>query len=110
MRGQNNVQGAGDMGASPNNYPGFQKVTDPANQAKFEAAWGTRVDLEKGMTKVRALERAGEKIFAMVICGENTLVSDPDRAHCQHALESLEHLVVIDVFRTETAEPGGTTR
>jgi predicted molibdopterin-dependent oxidoreductase YjgC len=104
MRGQNNIQGAGDAGALPNNYPGFQPVTDPNNQAKFERAWGVRVDLEKGMTKVRALERAGEKIFAMLICGENTVVSDPDADHCRRALESLEHLVVIDLFLTETAE------
>jgi formate dehydrogenase major subunit len=105
MRGQNNIQGAGDCGALPNNYPGFQPVTDPAMQEKFARAWGRRVDLEKGMTKVRALERCGEKIFAMLICGENTLVSDPDRAHCEHALRSLAHLVVIDIFLTETAEP-----
>jgi len=104
MRGQNNIQGAGDCGALPNNYPGFQSVVDPANQAKFEAAWGVKVDLEKGMTKVRALELAGEKIFGMLIVGENTLVSDPDVAHCTHALESLDHLVVVDVFLTETAQ------
>ena len=104
MRGQNNIQGAGDCGALPNNYPGFQPVTDPANQSKFEAAWGRKVDLENGITKVRALELCGEKIFAMLICGENTVVSDPDRAHCEHALRSLDHLVVIDIFLTETAQ------
>jgi formate dehydrogenase major subunit len=103
MRGQNNIQGAGDCGALPNNYPGFQSVTDPKHQAKFEATWGVKVDLDKGPTKVWALEKAGEKIFGMLICGENTLVSDPDLAHTTHALKSLEHLVVIDVFRTETA-------
>jgi formate dehydrogenase major subunit len=104
MRGQNNIQGAGDTGALPNNYPGFQPVVDPANQVKFEKAWGTKIDLEKGITKVRALEIAGEEILAMLICGENTVVSDPDRAHCEHALKSLDHLVVIDIFKTETAE------
>ena len=104
MRGQNNIQGAGDCGALPNNYPGFQAVTDPRNQAKFEAAWGVEVDLEKGPTKVRALERCGDSIFSMLIVGENTLVSDPDVAHCRRALERLEHLVVVDIFRTETAE------
>ena len=104
MRGQNNIQGAGDCGALPNNYPGFQSVTDPAAQAKFEKAWGVKVDLEKGPTKVRALENCGTSTFAMLICGENTVVSDPDRAHCEHALKSLEHLVVVDIFRTETAE------
>jgi formate dehydrogenase major subunit len=104
MRGQNNIQGAGDMGALPNNYPGFQSVTDPAYQAKFEAAWGTKVELEKGITKVKALDLAGDTIRAMLIDGENTVVSDPDREHCEHALKSLDFLVVIDIFRTETAD------
>jgi predicted molibdopterin-dependent oxidoreductase YjgC len=104
MRGQNNIQGAGDCGALPNNYPGFQPVTDPASQAKFERAWGVRVDLEKGPTKVRALEQCGEAIRSMLIVGENTVVSDPDVEHCRHALSSLDHLVVVDIFRTETAE------
>jgi len=104
MRGQNNIQGAGDSGALPNNYPGFQTVVAPANQAKFKDSWGVEVDLEQGLTKVSALDVCGEQIRAMVIDGENTLVSDPNRAHCQHALESLDHLVVIDIFMTETAE------
>ncbi len=103
MRGQNNIQGAGDAGALPNNYPGFQSVIDPANQAKFEQAYGHAVDLEKGMTKVTALELCGDKIRAMLIDGENTVVTDPDRQHCEHALRSLDHLVVIDLFLTETA-------
>ena len=104
MRGQNNIQGAGDGGAIPNNYPGFQSVTDPENQAKFKKAYGTEVDLGKIMTKVRALDLAGDEIRAMLIDGENTLVSDPDMEHCEHALRSLDHLVVIDIFLTETAE------
>ena len=103
MRGQNNIQGAGDCGALPNNYPGFQPVENEANRAKFEKAWGVEMDREKGITKVRALDLAGEAIFGMLICGENTVVSDPDRDHCRHALESLEHLVVADIFLTETA-------
>lgn len=104
MRGQNNIQGAGDSGALPNNYAGFQPVTDPANQAKFEKLYGRSLDLEKGMTKVTALQQAGDLIRAMLIDGENTLISDPDREHCEHALRALEHLVVIDIFLTETAE------
>ncbi len=104
MRGQNNIQGAGDCGALPNNYPGFQSVLDPANQAKFERYYGRKVDLEKGLTKVQALELAGDRIRAMVINGENTVVSDPDRQHCEHALRSLDFLVVIDIFMTETAQ------
>lgn len=105
MRGQNNIQGAGDAGGLPNNYPGFQPVTDPANQAKFSKLYGREIDPEKGITKVRALDRAAEgDMQAMLICGENTVVSDPDRKHCQHALEQLDHLVVIDLFLTETAQ------
>lgn len=104
MRGQNNIQGAGDSGALPNNYVGFQSVTDPANQAKFSKLYGREMDLEKGMTKVTALQQAGDLVRAMLINGENTLVTDPDRAHCEHALRALDHLVVIDIFLTETAE------
>ena len=104
MRGQNNIQGAGDCGALPNNYPGFQSVTDPANQEKFAKVYGRDTDLEKGMTKVQALDLCGDRIRAMLIDGENTVVSDPDRDHCEHALKSLDHLVVIDIFMTETAQ------
>ena len=104
MRGQNNIQGAGDSGALPDNYPGFQKVGDPANREKFRRLYGREIDGERGITKVTALDRCGDGIHAMIINGENTLISDPDRAHCQHALESLDHLVVIDIFLTETAE------
>ena len=104
MRGQNNIQGAGDSGALPNNYPGFQPVTDPHNQAKFKELYGTEIDLEKGITKVTALDLCGDQIKAILINGENTLISDPDRQHCERALNSLDHLVVIDIFLTETAE------
>ena len=104
MRGQNNIQGAGDSGALPNNYPGFQPVTDVTNQEKFKELYGTTIDLEKGITKVTALDLCGDKIQAMLIDGENTLLSDPNREHCEHALRSLDHLVVIDIFLTETAQ------
>lgn len=104
MRGQNNIQGAGDGGGIPNNYPGFQKVTLPENQKKFEVAYGRSIDAEVGMTKITALELAGSQIHAMLINGENTVVTDPDRHHCEKALKSLEHLVVIDIFLTETGK------
>jgi formate dehydrogenase major subunit len=104
MRGQNNIQGAGDCGALPNNFPGFQAVTDPEHAKRFSALYGREIEPKKGITKVRALEHAVEgTLHAMLIAGENTLVTDPDRHHCQHALESLDHLVVIDLFLTETA-------
>ncbi|MCA8956210.1 MAG: molybdopterin-dependent oxidoreductase [Planctomycetes bacterium] len=104
MRGQNNVQGSGDAGGVPANFPGFQSVTDPANQEKFEKLYGKKVDLEKGITKITALNRAGEQIRAMLIDGENTVVSDADRKHGEAQLRKLDHLVVIDLFLTETAE------
>ena len=103
MRGQNNIQGAGDAGAVPSNYPGFQPADQPEIREKFTALYGREMDLDKGITKVQALNRCGSEIFAMIIDGENTLVSDPDRHHCEHALKSLDHLVVIDIFLTETA-------
>ncbi len=104
MRGQNNVQGAGDCGALPNNYPGFQSVTDPANQEKFQKLYGREVDLEKGITKVTAFDLCGDRIRAMLIDGENTLVTDPDRHHLEQAIGKLDHLVVIDLFMNDTAE------
>ncbi len=104
MRGQNNIQGAGDCGAVPSNFPGFQLCSAPANAEKFSRLYGREIDAEKGVTKVTALNRCGESIHAMLIDGENTVVSDPDRKHCEHALRSLEHLVVIDIFLTETGE------
>ena len=103
MRGQNNIQGAGDAGAVPSNYPGFQAVSDPQSKEKFERLYGRSMDSEKGITKVTALDQCGKSIRAMLIDGENTLVSDPDREHCEKALRSLDHLVVIDIFLTETA-------
>ncbi len=104
MRGQNNVQGAGDMGAAPNNYPGFQKVFDEKARAKFQAAYGREISPEVGPTKVTALEEAGEAFRAMLINGENTVVTDPDRHLVESSLKKLEHLVVVDIFLTETAE------
>ena len=103
LRGQNNIQGAGDAGAAPSEYPGYQNVTKPENRAKFEALYGRTMDPGVGMTKVTALELCGNGIHAMLIDGENTVVSDPDRLHGEHALRSLDHLVVIDIFLTETA-------
>ena len=104
MRGQNNIQGAGDCGAVPANFPGFQPCSDPEFAKKFSDAYGTEIDPEKGITKVTALNQCGNGIHAMIIDGENTVVSDPDKNHCEHALKSLDHLVVIDIFLTETAE------
>jgi len=105
LRGQNNIQGAGDCGAIPNNYPGFQAVDKPESKAKFEKEWGVELDPAKGITKLKALDWAVEKkMKGMWICGENTLVSDPDVHHTKHALESLDFLIVQDMFLTDTAK------
>jgi predicted molibdopterin-dependent oxidoreductase YjgC len=104
MRGQNNIQGAGDAGAIPANFPGFQSVLLPEYQEKFEKLYGKKCPLERGMTKVEALELCGKEIRAMLVDGENTVVSDPEREHCEKALRSLDHFVVIDIFLTETGE------
>lgn len=105
LRGQNNVQGCCDMGCLPNVYPGYQKVDDPAIQEKFEKLWGVKLS---GKLGIPASEMAGDMISGslkgMYIFGENPAVSDPNSNHAVKGFESLEFLVVQDIFLTETAE------
>jgi formate dehydrogenase alpha subunit len=105
LRGQNNVQGACDMGALPNVFPGYQKVTEEEIVRKFERAWGaTGMDDAVGLTVTEMLNGAEEGTFkALYIMGENPMVSDPDLNHAEHCLRSLDFLVVQDMFLTETA-------
>jgi len=103
LRGQNNVQGACDLAALPNVLPGYQKLADPEVRGKFERAWGVKVPERPGLTVVEMFQAALEgKVRAMVIMGENPMVSDPDISHVAEALERLEFLVVIDIFPNET--------
>ncbi len=104
LRGQNNVQGASDAGLIPMVFPDYQSVEDPDIRARFENAWGTSLDPEKGLTVVEIMDavHAGE-IKGMYIMGENPAMSDPDLNHARQALAELEHLVVQDLFLTETA-------
>jgi len=105
LRGQNNVQGACDMGALVNVYPGYQKVTDEAARKKFEQAWGVPLSNQVGTTLVEMLHKAEQgEIRAMYIMGENPMVSDPDVNHAEECLKSLDLLVVQDIFLTETAQ------
>jgi len=105
LRGQNNVQGACDMGALPEFYTGYQKVSDPASRRKFERAWGRRLPAAPGMTLTEMVEAIHEgKIRALYIMGENPLMSDPDLGHVREAFESLEFLAVQDIFLSDTAE------
>jgi len=106
LRGQNNVQGACDMGALPNVFPGYQAVTDAEKRAKIAEVWGVaELPSQVGLTVVEMINAASEgKVKAMYITGENPMVSDPDIGHVKQGLENLQFLVVQDIFLTETAK------
>jgi predicted molibdopterin-dependent oxidoreductase YjgC len=105
LRGQNNVQGACDMGTLPDLFPGYQKVTDPKSRRKFEKAWGVRLPSTPGLTLTEMFSSAlNGKIKAMYIMGENPVISHPDTTYVEEALKRLEFLVVQDIFMSETAE------
>ncbi len=105
LRGQNNVQGACDMGALPDVFPGYQKVVDPAAHAKFEKAWSVKLSDKTGLMVTQMLPAILEgKLKAMYIMGENPVLSDADVTHVVKSLEALEFLVVQDIFLTETAK------
>ncbi len=104
LRGQNNVQGASDAGLIPMMYPDYKRVDDDGARADFEALWQTGLNATPGLTVVEIMDaaRSGD-IKAMYIQGENPAMSDPDTARTRAALAELEHLVVQDIFATETA-------
>jgi formate dehydrogenase alpha subunit len=106
LRGQNNVQGACDMGALPATYPAYQPVASEDNKKKFEGLWGvTDLSVKPGLTLVEMMNAAhAGDIKAMYIMGENPVMSDPNQQHVIEALEKLELLVVQDIFLTETAQ------
>jgi len=104
LRGQNNVQGACDMGALPNVLPGYQRVDDDALRRKFEQAWGNELPSQPGLTVVEMMNAVESgQIRGMYIMGENPALSDPDICHVRKALEEIEFLVVQDIFLSETA-------
>jgi formate dehydrogenase major subunit len=107
LRGQNNVQGASDAGLIPMMFPDYQKVVEPQARERFEQAWqlapGT-LDAQPGLTVVEVMHAVHDgKLHGMYIMGENPAMSDPDANHAREALAKLEHLVVQDIFLTETA-------
>ncbi len=106
LRGQNNVQGACDMGGLPNVYPAYQPVTTEDNKAKFEKAWGaSNLSTKPGLTLMEMFNHAISGDFkALWIMGENPVISDPNQHHVIEALKSLEFFVVQDIFLTETAQ------
>jgi formate dehydrogenase major subunit len=107
LRGQNNVQGASDAGLIPMMYPDYQKVVDPQARARFEKAWGMAagsLDDQPGLTVVEVMHAIKEgKVRGMYVMGENPAMSDPDANHARESLAALDHLVVQDIFLTETA-------
>ena len=105
LRGQNNVQGACDMGGLPDVYPAYQKVNVDDNRKKFEAAWGVELDGTFGLkvTEMMPAAAAGN-LKALYILGENPVMSDPDTNHIRHCLESLDFMVLQEIFPSETAE------
>lgn len=105
LRGQNNVQGACDMGCLPNYYPSYQPVEDPAARSKFERFWQVKLPEKPGLTVTEMTDAARRgKLKCMYIMGENPVLSDPDGNHVVEALQNLEFLVVQDIFLTETAQ------
>jgi formate dehydrogenase alpha subunit len=104
LRGQNNVQGACDMGGLPNVYPAYQAVTLEAARQKFEAAWGASMSSKVGLTVTEMIPGVAEgKIKALYIMGEDPATSDPDLNHLRHCLEVCDFIVLQDIFPTETA-------
>jgi formate dehydrogenase alpha subunit len=105
LRGQNNVQGACDMGALPNVFPGYQKVIEQSIHSKFEKAWSTKLSDRPGLTIVEMMNAAcSGELKAMYIMGENPVISDANSNHVTHALKSLDFLICQDIFLTETAQ------
>jgi formate dehydrogenase major subunit len=104
LRGQNNVQGASDAGLIPMMFPDYARVDDPGAHEKFTKFWNTELDPKAGLTVVEIMDAAyAREIKGMYVMGENPAMSDPDLNHAREGLARLEHLVVQDIFPTETA-------
>ena len=105
LRGQNNVQGACDMGALPNVFPAYQPVASDEARAKFEKAWNATLPAKPGKTIVELMDAAHKgEIKALYVMGENPMISDPDITHVEAALKHLDLLIVQDILLTETAK------
>ena len=105
LRGQNNVQGACDMGALPGDLPGYQKTANPEVVEKFEKAWDVKLPQNAGKTLTEIINGVGDgTVKFLYVMGENPVVSDPDTNHVKHALEKANFVVVQDIFLTETTE------
>ncbi len=104
LRGQNNVQGASDVGLIPMVFPDYQRVDDPEAHSRFEKLWDTKLDDNPGLTVVEIMHSISDgNLHGMYIMGENPAMSDPNLNHARKALATLKHLVVQDIFMTETS-------
>ena len=103
LRGQNNVQGANDAGASPVFYPGYQRVDDPAARRRFEEAWGVALSKDPGLNLNQMMKGMGTKIKGLFVMGEDILMSEPNVVRLQNALHHIDFMVVQDAFYNETA-------
>ena len=105
LRGQNNVQGACDVGCLPNVYPGYQQVTSPDAKAKFESAWGAKLSATPGQTHTEIFDALLDgRIKSLYLVGENPVLSEANANHAIEAMEKADFMVVQDIFMTETAE------
>lgn len=104
LRGQNNVQGASDVGLIPMVFPDYEPVNNPDFKIKYEKLWGVELDSEPGLTTVEMIHAIlDQKVYGMFVQGENPAMSDPNQNHARQAFAALEHLVIQDIFLTETA-------
>jgi formate dehydrogenase (NADP+) alpha subunit len=105
LRGQNNVQGACDLGSLPNVYPGYQKVNDPDVSEKFESAWGCKLDRNPGLTHTEIFDEIYDgKIKALYLVGENPVLSEANANHVEEAIKRLDFFVSQDIFLTESGQ------
>lgn len=104
LRGQNNVQGACDLGGLPNVYPGYQKVTDEESNKKFENAWGVKLSNKVGLAVTEVIPAAGDgAVKALYIMGEDPIMSDPDSNHIRSCLDACEFIILQEIFPSETS-------
>ena len=102
LRGQNNVQGANDAGASPIFYPGYQRVDDPEAQKKYEAAWGVPLSPDPGLNLNEMMKEVGKSVFGLFVMGEDIVISEPNVSRLEEGLNRVDFVVVQDIFFNET--------
>jgi len=102
LRGQNNVQGANDAGASPIFYPGYQRVDDPEAQKKYEQAWGVELSPEPGLNLNQMMKEVGKSVFGLFVMGEDIVISEPNVSRLEEGLNQVDFVVVQDIFFNET--------